>query len=74
MTNRLLVLAALAAPLAFAPFTFAPPVTQTAAPVQGASSGTADLQQEYRQRREALAARTPDGVFLALGAPEPRHD
>ncbi len=29
---------------------------------------------EYARRRAALAARTGDGVILALGAPEPTHD
>ena len=29
---------------------------------------------EYARRRQALAARTGDGIILALGAPEPVHD
>src|SRR5688572_6246470 len=47
---------------------------QAAPPATLAPQPPADLQQEYRQRREALAARLPDGVLLAIGAPEPRHD
>jgi Xaa-Pro aminopeptidase len=63
-------LSGLAAPLALAALTL-----QSSAPAARPATQTApDLQQEYRQRREALAARLPDGVLLALGAPEPRHD
>lgn len=29
---------------------------------------------EYAQRRDSLAARAPNGVILAFGAPEPAHD
>src|SRR3712207_6989974 len=48
---------------------------QAAAPagVERARPAAPDLQQEYRQRREALAGRLPDGVILAIGAAEPRH-
>jgi Xaa-Pro aminopeptidase len=75
---RLLLIGALAAPAALLPLTLpgATPVASTAQelPPRHASTNPADLQQEYRQRREALAARLPDGVLLAIGAPEPRHD
>ena len=69
MTYRLLLVAALAAPTALPPH--APGMaTQATAPPTPAT----DLQQEYRGRREALAGQLPDGVVLALGAPEPAHD
>jgi Xaa-Pro aminopeptidase len=70
---RLLIVAAYAAPLALAPLAL-----QTTQPAPGRptppATRAADLQQEYRQRRDALMARLPDGVLLAIGAPEPRHD
>jgi Xaa-Pro aminopeptidase len=68
VTYREFLVAALTASAAVVPL-----ASQTA--TQPALRATpADLQQEYRQRREALAARLPDGVLLALGAPEPDHD
>ena len=71
---RFLALAALAAPMALGSFA----THSTAAAPQGgpglAAAVPADLQQEYRQRRETLIARLPDGVLLAIGEPEPRHD
>ncbi|MDQ3998248.1 MAG: Xaa-Pro aminopeptidase [Gemmatimonadota bacterium] len=69
MTYRLLLVAVLAAPAALLPVASQTATRSTAAPVQAA-----DLQQEYRQRREALAARLPEGVVLVIGAPEPAHD
>jgi Xaa-Pro aminopeptidase len=74
VTHRALLLTALAA-LA-APVALVPATTETArlaaAPLPTQAE---DLQQEYRARRAALASRLPaDGVLLALGAPEPRHD
>jgi Xaa-Pro aminopeptidase len=70
---RVIGLAAFVAPLTFAPLAArpmqAPPRSATVA-----QRSVADLQREYRQRRETLAARLPDGVLLAVGAPEPQHD
>ncbi|MFN2565774.1 MAG: aminopeptidase P family protein [Gemmatimonadaceae bacterium] len=79
MTHRSMLLAALAASgaaLALVVATSEPATSETLAPpaAHAAQQAAADLQQEYRQRRQALAARLPDGVLLALGAPEPRHD
>jgi Xaa-Pro aminopeptidase len=74
VTHRILILAAFAAPMAVAPLALQ---AQQAAPPQTPTLRTravTDLQQEYRQRREALVSRLPDGVLLAIGAPEPRHD
>ena len=71
---RFLTLAALTAPIAFGSLTTqSAPVVQAVQPaiVQAAP---ADLQQEYRQRREALMSRLSDGVLLAIGEREPRHD
>jgi Xaa-Pro aminopeptidase len=31
-------------------------------------------EREYQERRQALAARVPDGVILAIGSPEPAED
>jgi Xaa-Pro aminopeptidase len=67
--HRFLLVGALAAPIAFLPLA-SPTATQSTA----TRAGPADLQQEYRLRREALTARLPDGVVLAIGAPEPEHD
>jgi Xaa-Pro aminopeptidase len=67
---RLLLIGALAAPVALVPVASRTTTTQTAA----TRATPRDLQQQYRQRREALAARLPDGVLLAIGAPEPEHD
>jgi Xaa-Pro aminopeptidase len=67
---RFLIIGAFAAPVALLPL-MSQTVTTPAAPAQVAP---VDLQQEYRHRREALAARLPDGVLLAIGAPEPEHD
>jgi Xaa-Pro aminopeptidase len=71
VTYRFLLLAALHASLAVAPL---PSQSSPAAPARREPAGAADLQQEYRRRRDALAAQLTDGVILALGAPEPRHD
>ena len=72
-----ILLSAFAAAAALLPFAahMATPVgtAQAASPHQAASEAP-DLQQEYRQRRETLMAQLPDGVLLAIGAPEPRHD
>jgi Xaa-Pro aminopeptidase len=67
---RLLLIGAFAAPVALLPLTSQTAATQAAA----TRAAPADLQQEYRHRREALAARLPDGVLLAIGAPGPEHD
>jgi Xaa-Pro aminopeptidase len=76
VTYRFLLASALAASVALV--TLASPTTAPASagqpPAPQRAALPADLQQEYRQRREALAARLPDGVLLAIGAPEPRHD
>jgi Xaa-Pro aminopeptidase len=76
VTYRILLIGALAALVALLPLTSqtaaSAPTPQPLTPQQAAEP--ADLQQEYRQRREALAARLRDGVLLAIGAPEPRHD
>lgn len=45
--------------------TWAPPVLPPPAPIQP---------REYAARRDRLASRMGDGVFLALGAPEPAED
>lgn len=66
---RFLLIGAFAAPVALLPLT-----SQTATQAAATRAAPTDLQQEYRQRREALAARLPDGVLLAIGAPEPAHD
>jgi Xaa-Pro aminopeptidase len=66
---RFLLIGAFAAPVALLPLT-----SQTATPPSATRAAPTDLQQEYRQRREALAGRLPDGVLLAIGAPEPEHD
>ena len=55
------------------------PVNRPSAFVLALILGAAPLaaqipEREYARRREALAARTGDGVILALGAPEPAHD
>ena len=74
MTHHLVLyaaLAAFAAPLALPPLTSQTPTRATGGT---ATQAATDLQQEYRQRREALAARLPDGLILAIGAAEPRHD
>jgi Xaa-Pro aminopeptidase len=73
VTYRLLLAATLAASLPSLPLAAqggAPPAWARGAVAQS----EADLQREYRQRREALMARLPDGVLLALGASEPTHD
>ena len=69
MIHRFLLVGALAASIAFLPL-----ASQTATQSAATRVGPTDLQQEYRLRREALAARLPDGVVLAIGAPEPEHD
>jgi Xaa-Pro aminopeptidase len=71
---RLLTLTALAAPIAFGSFAVQSSTAVTPARPAGTTTSPADLQQEYRQRREALISRLPDGVLLAVGEPEPRHD
>jgi Xaa-Pro aminopeptidase len=68
--HRFLLIGALAAPVALVPLAFRTGATQATA----TAAAPADLQQEYRQRRQTLAARIPDGVLLAIGAPEPEHD
>jgi Xaa-Pro aminopeptidase len=75
--QRFLLVGALCVPVALLPLG-----PQAAARVPAVRSSTAatretapaDLQQEYRRRREAVAARLPDAVLLAIGAPEPRFD
>jgi Xaa-Pro aminopeptidase len=67
---RFLLIGAFATPAALLPLTSQTATTEAAV----TRAALADLQQEYRQRREALAARLPDGVLLAIGAPEPEHD
>lgn len=71
---RFLTIAALAAPIAFG--SLATQSTTGASQLRPAvvTGAPTDLQQEYRQRREALISRLPDGVLLAIGEPEPRHD
>ncbi|MDQ3949375.1 MAG: aminopeptidase P N-terminal domain-containing protein, partial [Gemmatimonadota bacterium] len=77
MTYRFLLIGVLATAVALLPLTSqtpAPAPTAQRLPAPRATTAPADLQQEYRRRREALAARLPDGVLLAIGAPAPRHD
>ena len=76
MSYRFLLIGAFAAAFALVPLASRMPAsasTTTPAALQPAAASS-DLQSEYRQRREALLARLPDGVLLALGAPEPRRD
>ena len=42
--------------------------------VASASAGAQITNAEFAQRRDSLAARIPNGVIVALGAPEPAHD
>src|SRR5688572_12862733 len=71
---RFLTLAALAAPIAFGALATQSTTAALQVRAPAATGAPADLQQEYRQRREALVSRLPDGVLLAIGEPEPRHD
>jgi Xaa-Pro aminopeptidase len=77
VTYRFLLIGAVAAPVTLLPVASrtSMPVPETRfSPAPPATIRPADLQQEYRRRREALAAQLSDGVVLAIGAPEPRHD
>ena len=71
---RFLTLAALAAPIALGSLATQATTVAGSARSVATSTAPADLQQEYRQRREALVSRLPDGVLLVIGEPEPRHD